>query len=157
TRIAVLAVGRAAGAAGLPYQRRHTDHQVAVAAQFSASAPDPRTIIEAVTYGWFYLAAVPGDRLNVVLITTAGAVPGDKERRRRWWLEGLAQTIAIRAALHGQPIPRSLSVYDARSSHARPPAGKDWLAIGDARLAPDPLSGQGILWAIEDAICAARA
>src|SRR5262245_20416766 len=31
-------------------------------------------------------------------------------------------------------------------------AGECWLAIGDARIAPDPLSGQGIIWAFDDAI-----
>jgi 2-polyprenyl-6-methoxyphenol hydroxylase-like FAD-dependent oxidoreductase len=41
---------------------------------------------------------------------------------------------------------------NARASFAQPGAGKRWLAIGDARIAPDPLSGQGILWAFDDAI-----
>ena len=35
---------------------------------------------------------------------------------------------------------------------ARSGAGDHWLAIGDARIAPDPLSGQGIIWAIDDAV-----
>lgn len=38
----------------------------------------------------------------------------------------------------------------------RPAPGKDWLAIGDVRLAPDPLSGQGIIWAVEDALSAVQ-
>jgi 2-polyprenyl-6-methoxyphenol hydroxylase-like FAD-dependent oxidoreductase len=45
-------------------------------------------------------------------------------------------------------------VANARASFARSAAGDHWLAIGDARIAPDPLSGQGILWAIDDAASA---
>ena len=41
---------------------------------------------------------------------------------------------------------------NARASFALTGAGESWLAIGDARIAPDPLSGQGILWAFDDAI-----
>jgi 2-polyprenyl-6-methoxyphenol hydroxylase-like FAD-dependent oxidoreductase len=41
---------------------------------------------------------------------------------------------------------------NARASYARAGTGERWLAIGDARIAPDPLSGQGIIWAFDDAI-----
>jgi 2-polyprenyl-6-methoxyphenol hydroxylase-like FAD-dependent oxidoreductase len=45
-------------------------------------------------------------------------------------------------------------VANARASFALTGAGESWLAIGDARIAPDPLSGQGIIWAIDDAASA---
>jgi 2-polyprenyl-6-methoxyphenol hydroxylase-like FAD-dependent oxidoreductase len=51
-------------------------------------------------------------------------------------------------------LPQTLSVANARASFARSGAGDRWLAIGDARIAPDPLSGQGIIWAIDDAASA---
>jgi 2-polyprenyl-6-methoxyphenol hydroxylase-like FAD-dependent oxidoreductase len=57
----------------------------------------------------------------------------------------------IRSALQGCRTPASLSVCDARGSYAGRGGGVSWLAIGDARIAPDPLSGQGIHWAIDDA------
>jgi flavin-dependent dehydrogenase len=44
-------------------------------------------------------------------------------------------------------------VANARASFARR-CGNRWLAIGDARIAPDPLSGRGIIWAIDDAASA---
>jgi 2-polyprenyl-6-methoxyphenol hydroxylase-like FAD-dependent oxidoreductase len=71
----------------------------------------------------------------------------------RWWLEALAQTTIVRKALNGCRLPHTLSVANARASFAR--SGTDsWLAVGDARIAPDPLSGQGIIWAIDDAASA---
>jgi hypothetical protein len=63
----------------------------------------------------------------------------------------------VRRKLIGQPIPQTLSFYDARSSYLQTSAGSDWFALGDARFAPDPLSGQGIILALQDAIFAAEA
>jgi flavin-dependent dehydrogenase len=72
----------------------------------------------------------------------------------RWWLEALAQTTVVRKALNGCRLPHALSVANARASFALSGAGDSWLAVGDARIAPDPLSGQGIIWAIDDAASA---
>jgi len=66
-------------------------------------------------------------------------------------VESLAQTTVVRRALNRCRLPEILSVVNARASFARSGAGDHWLAIGDARIAPDPLSGQGIIWAIDDA------
>jgi flavin-dependent dehydrogenase len=154
-RLAVLACGRASTATEMTGTRCYLDDQIAVAARFVCrSGQEPRTIVEAIPGGWFYLAAMPDERMIAVFMTQAGAVPSDPAARRRWWLEALARTTVVRTALAGQPIPTCLSVHDARASYARTSAGKDWLAIGDARLAPDPLSGQGIIWAVEDALFA---
>jgi flavin-dependent dehydrogenase len=157
--IAVRANGRAGGPLGLPGARCHLDRNIAVVARFAAAPnrTEVRTVIEAIAGGWFYLAAVPGNQIVAVFTTEVGGVPIERTRRLHWWLEALARTKLVRAALLGQPVPRSLSIYDARSSHLRTTAGADWFALGDARLAPDPLSGQGIIWAMEDAIFAARA
>jgi flavin-dependent dehydrogenase len=87
-------------------------------------------------------------------MTLATLVPSNRRARLRWWLEALARTTVVRDALTGYRLPETLSVANARASFARSGAGDDWLAIGDARIAPDPLSGQGIIWAIDDAASA---
>ena len=155
-KIAVLATGRSGGHLGLPYTRRYLDDHVGVAAHLAVpgGAVEPRTLVEAVSTGWFYLAALPSDAVVVMLITSAQLVPRGPGARLRWWLEALARTKLVRSALQGARIPQTLSVRDARGSCARVGSGHDWFAIGDARIAPDPLSGQGIHWAIDDA-CAA--
>ena len=155
-KAAILATGRAGGGLGLPYVRQYLDNNVAVAARFSSPAGhlDPRTVIEAVPGGWFYLAALPGNEVIAVFITLATLVPSERRARLRWWLEAVAQTTVVRKALHGCRLPQTLSVANARASFALSGAGDSWLAVGDARIAPDPLSGQGIIWAIDDAASA---
>jgi flavin-dependent dehydrogenase len=156
--IAVCANGRSGGGSGLPAARCYLDDNVAAVARFAApQRVESRTVIEAIPGGWFYLAAIPNTEIVAVFITRAGAVPSGRTRRVRWWLEALARTRLVRSALNGQPIPQALSICDARSSYLRTSAGANWFALGDARLAPDPLSGQGIIWAIADAIFAAQA
>src|SRR5262249_60506879 len=109
-----------------------------------------RTVIEAVQVGWFYLAALPGNEIIAVFITLATLVPSERRARLRWWLEALARTNLVRHALNGCRLPEILSVANARASFARSGAGDSWLAIGDVRIAPDPLSAQGIICAIHD-------
>jgi flavin-dependent dehydrogenase len=152
-KFAILATGRTGGRLGLRYERRYLDSNIAVAAHFVSprGTADAETLVEAIRGGWFYLAALPADRFAVVLVTSASLVPAGSSARLRWWLEALASTRLIRSALNGCPLPRTLSVVDARGACARRAGGRDWLAIGDARIAPDPLSGQGIHWAINDA------
>ena len=155
--IAVRANGRAGSGLGLAGARDYLDDNIAAVARFMVPhTREPRTVIEAIAGGWFYLAAIPGNELVAVFMTGADMVPSDRTQRLRWWLQALARTRLVRAALSGEPIPQSLAIYDARSSYLRTSAGPNWFALGDARLAPDPLSGQGIIWAVEDAIFAAE-
>jgi flavin-dependent dehydrogenase len=153
SRLAILATGRAGGGLGLPYARRYLDNNIAVAARFSSVTGqlDRRTVIEAVPGGWFYLAALPGNEFIAVFVTSATLIPSKRPARLRWWLEALARTTVVRNALSGCRLPETLLVADARASFARSGGGSCWLAVGDARIAPDPLSGQGIIWAIDDA------
>src|SRR5262249_32772590 len=156
---AILATGRTGGGCGLPYDRRYLDRNVGVAALFSTTGQktvETRTVIEAVPGGWFYLAALPDNSIISVFVTMAALVPPRRHVRLRWWLDALARTRVVRKSLEGCRIPARVSVMDARGSHAHTCAGEDWLVIGDARIAPDPLSGQGIVWAIEDAIFAEK-
>ena len=159
TALAALAGGRSARGGGLPYIRSYLDDHAAVAGWLEASGErhEHRTLVEAVPGGWFYLAQLPDGHIAVVLVTRATSIPAGKAERQQWWLALLARTTIVRSALLGCRIPSALSVCDARASFAPIPAGENWFAIGDARLARDPLSGCGIVWAIEDAIFAAEA
>ena len=98
--------------------REYLDNNVAVAARLSSPVEhlDPRTIVEAVPGGWFYLAALPGDEVIVVFITLATLVPSEPRVRLRWWLEALSQTTVVRNTLNGHRLPETLSVANARAS-----------------------------------------
>src|SRR5262249_43640558 len=87
----------------------------------------------------------------VVLVTSASLVPTGRDTRLRWWLEELAGTRLVRSALNGCPVPHTLSVLDARGSCAQNGGGRGWVGIGEGRGGPEPPSGQGIHWAINDA------
>jgi 2-polyprenyl-6-methoxyphenol hydroxylase-like FAD-dependent oxidoreductase len=67
------------------------------------------------------------------------------------WPQASSWSTSRGSASRCRRITKSCSTY-ARASFARSGAGDHWLAIGDARIAPDPLSGQGIIWAIDDAV-----
>jgi flavin-dependent dehydrogenase len=153
SRLAILATGRVGGGIGLPYVRRYLDNNIAVAARFSSCRPqlDGRTVIEAIPGGWFYLAALPDNESITVFITSATLVPSERRARLCWWLEALACTSVVRNALSECRLPETLLVADARASFAQSGGGPRWMAVGDARVAPDPISGQGIIWAIDDA------
>jgi menaquinone-9 beta-reductase len=157
-RIAILATGRCGGGLGLPYARRYLDHQVAVFGHFVSPKghSESRMLVEAIPGGWFYLAGLPDNSTMAVLLTLASLVPARRRERLRWYLERLARTDIIRRSLNGCALPQHVSVMDARASVARRSAGDHWLAIGDARIALDPLTGRGLLWAIDDAATAAR-
>lgn len=153
-RIAILATGRCGGGLGLPYARRYLDDQVAVVGHFVSrnEHSESRMLVEAIPGGWFYLAGLPDNSAMAVLLTMAGLVPADRRKRLRWYVETLARTSIIRAALNGYALPQHVSVTNARASVARSGVGDLWLAIGDARIALDPLTGRGLLWAIDDAV-----
>jgi 2-polyprenyl-6-methoxyphenol hydroxylase-like FAD-dependent oxidoreductase len=152
--LAILANGRAGGGLGLAYGRRYLDDNVGVAARLSTVPRnfEPRTVIEALPNGWFYLAALPGNTAIAVFITSASIVPSGRDLRLSWWREALAETTIIRDAVRRCAPAEAVFVVDARGSYAQWCAGHRWLAIGDARIAPDPLSGQGIIWAVDDAV-----
>ena len=49
----------------------------------------------------------------------------------------------------GSGTPPQLRIFSAAAVIRQPVAGSDWIAIGDAALAFDPLSGQGVLKSID--------
>src|SRR5262245_34648011 len=97
TNGAILATGRAGSGLGLPYAREYLDNNIAVAARLSLPAGylDTRMVIEAVPGGWFYLAALPGNEVIVVLITLATLVPSERRARLCWRLQALAHTTMV--------------------------------------------------------------
>jgi flavin-dependent dehydrogenase len=121
----------------------------------AARDDDPLTTIEAVENGWWYSGALDDGSRVMAFLTDADIGRALQLAVRDHWLNQLRQTIFLRRAegpiLHG-PIVRS-----AMSQHAEPVCGSDWLAGGDAAMALDPLSGQGIVAALRSGIFAAYA
>jgi flavin-dependent dehydrogenase len=116
---------------------------------------DPRMLLEATPSGWWYSALLPDSRAVVASMTDAE--PGAMARGdlRALWLRELRRAPHTRARVSrtsgGEP-----RVVVARSCRRRA-AHDRWMAVGDAACAYDPLSGQGVLRALETGVSAAAA
>jgi flavin-dependent dehydrogenase len=114
------------------------------------------TLIEAFSEGWWYTATA-GERRVVTCMTDSDVARrlglGDEER----WLKLLSETRWIRGrvgcgTLYGAPLSRA-----ANSLRLHPVIERDWLAVGDAATAFDPLSSQGIVKSLRAGIFASYA
>ncbi|MEO8130485.1 MAG: tryptophan 7-halogenase [Bryobacteraceae bacterium] len=119
---------------------------------------DPRTLIESVKYGWWYTAALRDGVRIAVCMTDADIGRELRLAAREVWLDRLHATVHVAGALSRNSIPtRGPLARSAASQFLTAVCGPDWIAAGDAALALDPLSGQGILAALRSGIFAAYA
>jgi 2-polyprenyl-6-methoxyphenol hydroxylase-like FAD-dependent oxidoreductase len=120
---------------------------------------DNRTFIESCADGWWYSALTPNGRRTVSFQTDADLLPGQQWRTREWFAERLGQTRHLSAMLQAHDYdftepPRLTSAHSGRLERF---SGNGWLAVGDAAMSFDPLSGQGILKAMRSGMMAAEA
>ena len=147
---------RASVSRRLGARRQRHDRLVAVFGSALAHATDAyaHTLVEAVPNGWWYTALIPGGRRVAVLLTDSDLVPADA-RTPSGFRAALAQTKHV-APLIQQPVIE-LRTEPAHGSRLQPPCGERWLAVGDAALAFDPLSSQGITTALYTGLLGAKA
>jgi flavin-dependent dehydrogenase len=138
--------------------RRRWDRLVGLVAPVDPGPSiDPRTFVEATAEGWWYLAMLPSGRALTAFMTDADLLPRNRGGLWTHWQCHLERTELIRS-LVGRRDPRgTVRVVSAGTSWLEPVGGPDWLAIGDAATAHDPLWGQGILHALESGCRAAHA
>ncbi|MFI9630855.1 tryptophan 7-halogenase [Streptomyces sp. NPDC052042] len=115
------------------------------AAQADAEA---RTLVEAAPRGWWYTTRIPAGRL-VAHLTDADLADPPLRTPQGFW-HALSRTVHVRRRLAGHspavtPVPCWAPAHGLRLT---PTAGPGWVAAGDAALAFDPLSSQGILTAL---------
>ena len=134
-------------------ERRFRDGLTALAftaAEVPTADYGPYALIEAVPDGWWYSAPVPGARAVAVFLT-------DPSTARDRSSGALAWPSAFREARHTQARHKSLVFsemgrYGAGSSLLHPLCGESWLAIGDAAMSFDPMSGDGVCRALQSGI-----
>ncbi|MFG2842644.1 tryptophan 7-halogenase [Kitasatospora sp. NPDC048296] len=137
--------------------RRRQDRLVAAYAVFPDGDPEARTLVEAVAGGWWYTTLVPAGRLIAYLTDNDLVEP--TLRTPQGFREALGRTehVRRRVARRGPgstPVPRWTPAHGLR---LEPSAGPGWVAAGDAALAFDPLSSQGILMALHTGARAGKA
>jgi flavin-dependent dehydrogenase len=157
-RFVIDASGRAASFARKQGARRTvTDHLIGVAAFLRTSAPPPdsRTLVEAVEQGWWYSARLPNSQLVMAYMTDADVYATRRRRPSVSWDEQLRQAPHTYARAQDHSIAPAPFVFAANSSRLDVVAGRNWLAVGDAAMAFDPLSSQGVCQALKSGRLAA--
>lgn len=138
-------IGRACGSA-----RTQLDALTGLACTFTLAHPLPQTTsIEAVANGWWYAAPLTGNRLVTLFMTDADLLPQAARTSGGYW-QALQQTQHIRSLLPAVPPTGQTTPLTrlASSSYLNQIAGRNWLAVGDAAYAYDPISSYGITSAI---------
>lgn len=113
-------------------------------------APAPATV-EAAPAGWWYSVAIPDGRLLTVFFTDADLLPKGKRALGVFLKDQLARSPLTWA---GSEFARGCiergqwTGFDARSSICRMVISDGWVAVGDALMASDPLSGRGVVEAL---------
>jgi len=164
TRFLVDATGRASSAARQQGARRvRWGRLIGVVSFFSSTSREPvldsSTLIEAVEEGWWYSAALPGSRLVLAYMTEADGYARAAKHEPNFWWRQLTRAKHTRRRVEGQALTSGDGphIVPANSSRLDRVAGGHWLAIGDAAMAFDPLSGQGLFKALQSALSAAEA
>ena len=122
-----------------------------------SSGSDRRTLIETVEKGWWYTAPLPGDRQIVTLFTDAGLLPRRHSARADFWRGQLANAPHTQERVGRATPSHGIRTVSARSERLDGKATPGLLAVGDAAATFDPLSSQGITWALESGVRAAQA
>jgi flavin-dependent dehydrogenase len=124
----------------------------------NGSDRDSRIFIESCPDGWWYSALLPGGRRIVSLQTDADLLPRPLSRTREWLVRRFGQTRSLSSLLRklGCELTGSARLTSAHSGRLQQFSGEGWIAVGDAAMSFDPLSGHGILNAMRSGIRAAQ-
>src|SRR5262249_24882767 len=135
----------------LKARRTTFDRQIGMAAVFSGPC-DPVTLVEAAENGWGYSAPLPGGEQVGGYLTEAGmATPSHYDRL-------LSETRYIRERVHGSQYATCVRTFMADSYRVHlPEVVGVCLHAGAAALGLDPLSSDGISFALRSGCDAGRA
>jgi flavin-dependent dehydrogenase len=147
---------RAAIPAGFSRSFHVVDRLIGVV-QFFALVTEPYALVEAEAYGWWYSAPLPHGRLVVVHMTDADLFSHSGCSPHYYWHRQLVEAPLTFARTGHQTALAEPKIVSAASLIRTPVCGSDWLAAGDASIAFDPLSGQGVYNALKGGILAAEA
>ena len=117
------------------------------------------TFVEATEDGWWYSAPIPNERRIVAFHTDSDLQAARIARDRDALLAHITSAGELEALLaaSGFAADATSGFTAAHSATLDPCAGEGFLAAGDATLAFDPLSSQGLLNALYTGLAAAEA
>lgn len=120
------------------------------------TSPLPNKVVnlETDSNGWWYSSRLPSGERLVVYFTDRDLLPHKRSLRSEWLKRSVAQTQFISTLVEHHFSGSHIEVWsrhDARMSIRRQCSGIGWITIGDAQMALDPLSGQGMLESVRSA------
>jgi flavin-dependent dehydrogenase len=142
-------VGRHVGA-----ERSEYDALIGVYAFFRAPTDqnDTRTMVEAARDGWWYSSYLPEAGLIAAFMIDAHSLPRGSRAWHAYWRHQLDATTYTRSRVDEAELVGKIHTIRANSYQMSRVAGENWLAIGDAAMAFDPQSSQGLYRALNSAI-----
>jgi flavin-dependent dehydrogenase len=157
-RFVVDAGGRTAPLARMLGHRRSAVDRLVCRWRYGVASGDAGlTVTIAEPEGWWYTAPLPEGR-RVLAFHTDADLPVAKDLARAEGLlaraRGQADLALLLSAVNFQPVDYA-EYCAAHSSLITATAGPGWLAVGDAALACDPLSSQGLFNSLYSGLMAA--
>jgi flavin-dependent dehydrogenase len=161
TRFVVDASGRAAQLARwVGAQRFLFDHLVALAVACTGidTGDEGYVMVETTPDGWWYSAPIPDGRIIVMLMTDSDLCARDGLALQTEWLERLRTATATGSRVANGLATVPPQIFSAVSQRLRrSDFNAPFLAVGDAALAVDPISGSGVVRAFRGAEAAVSA
>lgn len=133
------------------------DNLVGVARFLEGGCDDPRLLVEAFEYGWWYTAGLPNGKRITGCITDADLAQQMKLGETEEWERRLANAPTVATLMRECKATSPIIIRSTASRRLEPVATEHWLAVGDAASRFDPLSSQGIFKAIRSGIFASYA
>jgi flavin-dependent dehydrogenase len=143
------ATGRGAALARMLGERWiDDDRTVAIVGRLAPVAPgapvEEALLVESAERGWWYSAMLPDGTLLAAYLTDGDEIDGAASD---CWHMALAPTSHTAARARGFAVT-DIRVRRASTGCVTRAAGRGWVAVGDAAMAHDPLSGQGLVHAL---------
>ena len=133
------------------------DRLIGVTQLYAVQTFPSYTVIESAENGWFYCASIPGGFATVVYMTDGDLFAEGVRNDPNFLKRQLLRTKFVSALLCGAREVGCRTVKSAATEIRKRVYGNNWLAVGDAAAAFDPLSSLGILKALDSAAHAAEA
>ncbi|PIB92127.1 NAD(P)/FAD-dependent oxidoreductase [Caulobacter sp. FWC2] len=158
-RLVIDAGGRGSRLVSAFARRRVQDRLVCAWLRAPAPLPPGLIQIEAETEGWWYAASTPDGGAVLAFHTDADRAASLGLARDRTALLQRARSLPMlgEAVLDSTWDQAQSGYCAAHGARLDPPSGPDWLAVGDAALAFDPLSAQGLFNALYTGLAGAEA
>jgi flavin-dependent dehydrogenase len=115
-------------------------------------------LLEAAPTGWWYSANLPNQTTIAMFFTDGDLLPGkSRATLAAAWSDRIRETKATAKRCGDLTLTGRFRLVSARTSRAALSASSGYVAVGDAAASHDPISGSGMLHAVETGVAAGTA